>query len=280
MKKRYLMGAMLAIFAAGVSTAQVRSASQPQKLIASEVGFMAPVWSPDGSMIAVTSDNYSGIYVADADGANLRVITTEAGAGYKMLWSADSRSITGAPRVADGVRQLRSLCTYDLATGATNRSSLRKVARPGADNAEGIYGAMIADPAGVAVAVPALSRFAGRTIINPALSPDGNLIAFQVPGQGMWLIGADGTGLRSLGKGSHPAWMPDSRTILYTIVEDNGSEFTASTLMSADVTTGFTATVLSDSAVLPLTPAVAPDGSKVAFENARDAAIYIVKLKK
>ena len=40
---------------------QARAASEPVKLLESRVGLMAPVWSPDGSMLAVTTDNYAGI---------------------------------------------------------------------------------------------------------------------------------------------------------------------------------------------------------------------------
>ena len=52
--------------------AQPRSASEPTLLIKSSQGLMAPVWSPSGDKIAVTSDNYDGIWVADADGSNLK----------------------------------------------------------------------------------------------------------------------------------------------------------------------------------------------------------------
>lgn len=280
MKKRYLVCAAALALAAGMASAQVRSASQPQKLIDSSVGLMSPVWSPDGSKIAATGDNYCGIYVADADGTNLRLLTSDAGAGYKMSWSADSRSLTGRVNIADGARVMRQMRSYDVATGAAaNVGSPLRAGAPKA-GATGLFAAMLADPAGVASATPALAQFAGRTVINPALAPDGSAIAFQIPGKGMWLINADGSGLRSLGKGSHAAWLPDSRTIVYTIVEDNGSQFTTSTLMSMDVRTGFTATVLAGDNILPLTPAVSPDGSKVAFENAKDASIYVVNLKK
>lgn len=282
MKKSHLFALALALMCSGAASAQVRAAGEPQKLLSTPVGLMAPVWSPDGTMIAVTGDNYTGIYVANANGTDLRIVSNDAGAGYKMMWSNDSKSIIGRANVVENKRVLHESRVYSIANGAVNTlgKASRTVAQPGADKAQGIYGIMISSPAEAAVQVAALARFAGKTIINPALSPDGNKIAFQVPGKGMWLINADGTGLKSLGNGSHPAWMPDSRTILYTIVKDNGSQFTSSTLMSADTNSGATATVVSSSSLIPLTPAVAPDGSKVAFENAADASIYVVNLKK
>lgn len=246
------------------------------------MGLMAPVWSPDGSKIAVTSDNYAGIYVANADGSDLRVLTQDAGAGYKMAWTADSRALEGRANIVAANGVVRQMRRYNVTTGSvTDQGQRRRTsAQPAADRAQGIYGAMISDPAQAANIVPALAQFAGRTVINPALSPDGSKIAFQIPGKGMWIINADGTALRHLGKGSHPAWMPDSRNILYTVVEDNGSQFTASTLMSLDTATGNAATIVAQPSMLPLTPSVAPDGRRVAFENAVDAAIYVVELKK
>ena len=257
---------------------QARAASEPVKLLESRVGLMAPVWSPDGSMLAVTTDNYAGILVANADGSGLRAVSADAGTGYKMCWSADSRSITGRATVATGRHQMRR---YDVAGGrATAISAVaRTSAEPVSATAAGLYALMTSDPAGAAATAPALARFAGRTVINPALSPDGTAIAFQIPGQGMWIIGADGSGLRALGMGSHPAWLPDSRTIVYTIVRDNGENFTGSTLMSMDTATGATATLLASRSLVPLTPSVNADGTKVAFENAAEAAIYVMNIQ-
>lgn len=281
MKKHYFLVLALAAMASVPAFGQVRAASEPVKLLESPVGLMAPVWSPDGSKIAVTTDNYTGILVADADGSNLRMLTGDAGTGYKMVWSADSRSINARAKVSENGRILNQLRTYTLADRSMRAlgPKVRANAVAASVEATGIYSKMVSDPATAAAEIPALASFAGRTVINPALSPDGSTIAFQIPGRGMWTIAADGSNLRSLGQGSHPAWLPDSRTIVYTVVEDNGQNFTGSTLMSLDTATGARATVLSSRSFIPMTPAVSPDGTKVAFENAADAAIYTINIE-
>ncbi len=281
MKKHYLMGLAL-MLASAPAFGQVKAASEPQLLLRASVGLMAPVWSPDGSQIAATSDNYVGIYVASNDGSNLRLITSDAGAGYKMVWSADGKTIEGRANLSKGALIERQMRSYNVTTGQWQAVSPRRrtAAQPGAEKATGIYAKMISEPAKAAAAIPALAKFAGSTIINPALSPDGSKIAFQIPGEGMWLINANGTDLVSLGKGSHPAWMPDNRTIVFTIIEDNGTQYTASTLMSTDTATGATATVAYMPSMLPLNPAISPDGARLAFENAIDASIYVINLKK
>ena len=253
---------------------------------------MCPVWSPDGSKIAVTTDNYTGILVADANGGPLRVVCDATGAGYKMMWSDDSRHISGSVRSTEGNRVMREIRTWDVSDGSstvvaarsrnTNSApTLRQASRKAAaTSAAKAYEAMTARPASACAETSALARFEGRTVINPALSPDGSKVAFQIPGQGMWLLDSEGR-LSSLGKGSHPSWLPDSRTIVYTIVEDDGARFTASTLMSLDTANPASSTSLTrrSSDMIPMSPSVSPDGKKVVFENAADAAIYVVNLK-
>ena len=98
--------------------AQPRSASEPTLLIKSSQGLMAPVWSPSGDKIAVTSDNYDGIWVADADGSNLRQVTCCSGAGYKMQWSADGTKLLGRTNVVSDNRVFHEVKVWNAADGA------------------------------------------------------------------------------------------------------------------------------------------------------------------
>ena len=285
MKKCLLFG-LAVVMCGGIAVAQPRSASAPVKLISAPVALMAPVWSPDGTQIAVTGNNYTGIMVADADGSNLRVLTEEAGAGYKMVWNG-SNSIVGRTNIVENGRVLHEICKWNVADGArsvmvaksrtTQAPTLRAAGLK--KSAANVYELMMAQPAKVAWQVPALAQFEGKVIINPALSADGKRVAFQVPGKGMWVMNADGTELRSLGKGSHPQWLSDNATVVYTVVKDNGQDFTASTLYALNVDNGKNVTLTAMSNIIPLTPSVSPDGLKVAFENAADNAIYVINLK-
>ena len=278
--KQFLLLSVGLMMAGAASAALPTGASAPARLLKSDNGLMAPVWSPSGEMIAATGDNYTGIYVAQADGSYMRRISGDAGAGYKMVW-ADDANIMGRANVSNGPGRAYRLRSYNVANGQSTELSagreLPRVAR--LSGAASLYENMVAYPDGITSAVPALSRFAGKMVINPAENADGSKIAFQVPGEGMWVINADGSGLRSLGKGSHPAWLPDGETVVYTLVSDNGVDFTASTLYAIDTKTNRTVTLTAQSGVIPMSPAVSPDGKKVAFENAADHAIYVVNLK-
>ena len=265
MKKHFFLAvALMAI--GGVAGAQVQSDGAPVKLLSTPGGLMAPVWSPDGSKIAVTTDNYTGILVANADGTALRQLTREAGTGYNMTWTEDGAAIISRNNIVENGRVFHEIKSFDVKLGtskvlmAKSRDAVspRLKARKGA--AADIYSAMLARPTKAAKEIKALNQFAGKTVINPALSPDGS-------------------GLRSLGKGSHASWLPDSKTIVYTVVEDNGERFTSSQLKSVDTSNGKTSVITRRADMIPMTPSVSPDGRKVAFENAADAAIYVVNIK-
>lgn len=271
-----IAGSGLSIFAAGLT------AGKPAKVASSATGLMAPVWSPDGSKLAASGPNYTGIYVFNSDGSAGMQISRAEGAGYKMTWSADGKEIIGRTNVREGMRVMHEMKAWNVTTGATRtiQTAKRTNANPstlGTKNA--LLKQMTDDAAGVTSSVAALNKYAGRTVINPALSPDGSKIAFQIVGKGMFVINVDGTGLKELGKGSHPSWMPDNNTLIYTVVTDNGNDFTGSTVMTVNVKDNSKEVLLQDSKLIPLTPAVSPDGTKVAFENAADAAIYVVTLK-
>lgn len=289
MKRNFVLAITLCLCGASL-IAQPRSASEPQKLIEHTVGLMAPVWSPDGSQIAVTTDNYTGILVANADGTNLKSITTESGAGYKMKWSADGTQILGRTNIIENNRVLHEVKSWNIKTGHV------ETILPKSRNIEGVptwkslqvkptlessnvYDIMVNNPAKATALIPSLNQYSGKIIINPALSADGSMVAFQIPGHGMWICNSDGSNLKSLGKGSNPQWLADNESIIFTVVTDDGSQFTASDIYSMNVNSGKKYLLTENTCLIPLTPSVSPDGKKVAFENATDASIYVINLK-
>ncbi len=307
MKRHFISALSLLFCGCCMFAAQPNGADQPQMLIRASHGLMAPVWSPNGDKIAVTSDNYTGIYIADADGTNFRQLTDDAGAGYKMTWSADGAQILGRTNIVENSRVLHEVKVWNVNNGASailvpktrelkgtptwkSASNILVANRSGINNlntktktlvasSANVYELMVNDPAGAATQIPSLKEYAKKIIINPALSPDGSKVAFQIPGKGLFVCDRDGNNLKSLGKGSHASWLPDSENIVMTRVQDDGQKFTASDIYSVNTTTGKTLLLTGNTDIIPLTPAVSPDGGNVIFENAADASIYIINLK-
>ena len=279
MKKSLLLFSAI-MLSAGSLMAQSKANGEPRLLIKSAQSLMAPVWSPDGSKIAVTGDNFIGIWVANADGSNLNQVSEALGAGYKMNWQ-DAQTIVSTPyTVENGLRMVRienvNVETAEISEVAPAQRGFRpsKVMKN-----VNLLRIMCDQPADATRLIPSLEQYAGKMVLNPALSPDGKKIAFQIVSYGLFVCDVDGANLKSFGKGAYPSWTPNSRDLMFARIQDNGERFTASDLFSVNTETGVEENLTPNSDVIPITLSVSPDGSKVAFDNDVDGNIYVVDLK-
>lgn len=279
MKKSLLLFSAI-MLSAGSLMAQSKANGEPRLLIKSAQSLMAPVWSPDGSKIAVTGDNFIGIWVANADGSNLNQVSDALGAGYKMNWQ-DAQTIVSTPyTVENGLRMVRienvNVETAEISEVAPAQRGFRpsKVMKN-----VNLLRIMCDQPADATRLIPSLEQYAGKMVLNPALSPDGKKIAFQIVSYGLFVCDVDGANLKSFGKGAYPSWAPNSRDLMFARIQDNGERFTASDLFCVNTETGVEENLTPNSDVIPITLSVSPDGSKVAFDNDVDGNIYVVDLK-
>lgn len=279
MKKSLLLFSAI-MLSAGSLMAQSKANGEPRLLIKSAQSLMAPVWSPDGSKIAVTGDNFIGIWVANADGSNLNQVSEALGAGYKMNWQ-DAQTIVSTPyTMENGLRMVRienvNVETAEISEVAPAQRGFRpsKVMKN-----VNLLRIMCDKPAEATRLIPSLEQYAGKMVLNPALSPDGKKIAFQIVSYGLFVCDVDGANLKSFGKGAYPSWAPNSRDLMFARIQDNGERFTASDLFSVNTETGVEENLTPNSDVIPITLSVSPDGSKVAFDNDVDGNIYVVDLK-
>jgi Tol biopolymer transport system component len=195
------------------------------------------------------------------------------------VWSPDGTKLS--------LTSLKNNGLWEVSSNGTNFRQVSAEAGAGkrlralsVKNANPLLQKMVDDPANAASQTEALKSLSGYLIFNPALSPKGDQIVFQVSnGKGLYICNADGSDLRSLGKGERAAWTPDGKYIVVMITEDNGEVVTKGELISINVTTGARNTLLSSDKYIALSPAISPDGKKLAFEEYAEGAIYVMDIK-
>ena len=106
--------------------------SKYEKLVENaQEDFMAPVWSPDGSMIAFTSAKYKGIRIINIQDRNIKQITDETAAGFCLKWSDDSGSILTRVAKYEGMRRYSAVKIFDVKAGKSSLLTDYRTMMPG-----------------------------------------------------------------------------------------------------------------------------------------------------
>lgn len=182
--------------------------------------------SPDGTRVAFDSDRDGdrGVFVADANGRNLRRIS---GDGFAAVpnWSPDGHWLSYVHAEPDN-KDVWNLWMQNVDSGETRRLTSNPSGRPlgGTWFPDGRRIAYARDGAIVVLDVDAEktavypSPQPGRGARAPAVSPDGRWIVFELSGDGAWLLDlTNGSTLKVL---SDPTaeeftWSPDGSRIAY-----------------------------------------------------------------
>jgi Tol biopolymer transport system component len=206
-----------------------------------------PRWSPDGTRIAFKSNraHYSGnapeqgkadydLYTMNADGSDVRRLTTDAANEHDPSWAPDGKSI-----VYSSDKDSRGdLYRLWLANGRVERLT---------------------------------RHFVGRAIM-PTVSPDGSRVAFAAQtmraGQ-FWLFQVHildlaskaATPLAGNGGACWPAWMPDSSGLAFVRLDQEPSALATQKLQGGAAAQS----LVKDAKLWSYYPDWSPDGRQVAF---------------
>jgi TolB protein len=149
---------------------------------------MSPAPSPDGRKVAMILSKSGSVdlYVADADGSDLKRLTTSKDDESAPCWSPDGKWICFAGKV----NERRSLCKVSASGGTIQRISTSGISNPS----------------------------------EPDWSPDGKWIVFtaQMGDFSLCVVPAAGGTATVLVSGEDPSWAPNSRTVVYARRSQNG----------------------------------------------------------
>jgi Tol biopolymer transport system component len=204
-----------------------------------QVGEVAPVWSPDGAAVAVSSGNFVpggpasfAIVVMRANGSERSQLTDDGGIHYDPAWSPDGTKIAYSSDAGGD----RGIWVVPRSGGAPRRLTT------GPDDS------------------------------TPAWSPDGSRIAYThtsgIDGR-IYVMGADGSNphvlLKQRGDDEDPEWSPDGTRVAYTHYDVNSS--------TADIwvmgVEGSDPHPLVASRNNETQPSWSPDGTQIAFTSNR-----------
>jgi len=284
------------------------------KALISDTGhhFMQPRFSPDGTMLAFTEQNYSGIWIAKSDGSKPRQITTEPAAGYQMQWSQDSRTLLSRVAKFENHRRYNAVKLFDVVSGdsklLTDFITLMpgiphwtpendKVIYPGKKKLRKTASGKTANPSNSIPVVcftykdqlvisktgtenfTYLNPLPGKQYLNPVVSYDGSRIAFETVGGSLFVMYSDGSGLQELGMGYRPRFSPDGKQLVFMVAEDDGHRYLSSDIYITGIDgTGRTNITNTDDR-FEMNPDWSPTEDVVVFDALYEGVIYQMDLR-
>lgn len=218
----------------------IDTASGQKRLIA-DFDAVQPAWSPNGKLIAFWTLNGTGhrdIQVVDAAGGTPKKITDDAAVDWNPVWSPDGKFLYFASNRGGSMNLWRT--AIDEQTGEIS-GAFQPATIPSSEGEHFCFsrdGKQLAyvqnnnrltiqhigfDPLAEKVTGTPLGLIEStQTAVHPAISPDGERIAFSsatAPVEDIFIVNKDGTGLRQLtddiAKDRLPRWSPDGNLITF-----------------------------------------------------------------
>jgi Tol biopolymer transport system component len=264
-------------------------------------GFYHPVFSPQGSYLLTTTENYAGLKLHSLTGNEVKTLTTDAGAGYDLRISADENTILFKRTEMQNNLRHTSLQQYNLQENKqlqVEKATREKVTPAFAGN----------QPAYVKgnVLIKSQTRAAGeltpliniedqkmvlykgtqRTVLTPngadasyfwaSVSPDQKHIVYTVAARGTFICSIQGKNPVSLGKLGAPKWI-NNQWVVGMDDKDDGHNVLSSVIVASTIDGKVRQTLATPQTPIAMYPAASADGKKIAF-NSGEGKIFILDI--
>lgn len=242
-----------------------------------------PVFNATGDKLLFTSENYTGLSLLNLTTKDVRVISSDPGAGRQPEFASDESSICFFRTVAENRQKIKSLVQYDTNSGkeivlAESKLNDAPQSRIKSSVNSGVYVTTeklklvvynnkkrteldpVNDPAGY---------------IWPSLSPDGRKIVFTSLSKGTFVCDLEGKILASIGNVNAPVWY-GNLFVVGMEDKDNGLVMTSSKIIIKSLK-GDMCETLSDENEIAIYPATSFLSNQVVYSSDK-GDLRIVKL--
>ena len=296
------------ILVAGLAIMTFTIAAEPKALTPKLKEFINPVWSPDGSQIAVSQSGYRGVWLVDSQSHKMTLLTDANAAGFGMAWSHDGRYLATTENQGETIPRRTAIRVYDVKGNTQQLLSDFTTRLTGtlfwSRNSQGVFlvghtplqnaffrlknetptvgldffsiqGDQIVSyntASQIMTTLGTNSRF-----LNLQISPDGETYVCEKLGGGL-RIGNQTTVIADLPRGERPRWSVDGQSIVYQIATDDGERILQSDIWRVSVD-GSQVTQITDTPnQIELNPSLSPDNRYVAYEELTSRQIFILSL--
>jgi hypothetical protein len=222
-----------------------------------------PAWSPDGSTISFSGPGHRGLHTTPSSGGETdELVPAAVLSGFRHRW------LDRPQRIVCPARGRHTAVEVSVAARTTRSVFLIDAVDPLYLHDEQIW---------VRGEVEDI-RLSGDEdrFFELLTAPGGGHVAVVGLTTGIHVIEAD-TGITlAVYTGTHPAWTPAGRHLLFERTTDDGHQLTGGDLWAWSVDSGAATRLTDTPATIETHPSVAPDGRSVAF--VRDGSIWVAAL--
>ncbi|MBN2092348.1 PD40 domain-containing protein [candidate division KSB1 bacterium] len=291
--------------------------SGPTPMTAGNFRLFYPTWSPDGKFIAMTGENYRGIWIMDFNGIIFQQLSDDERVGYRFCWSNDSREIACRLIKSTPHQRLKAIKIFDIQTGLnrlvtdfrsgtgfpawidndqkicfmdneklrivnTERNSKNFLQKDSKMTEDVILletnGRLLLFASHKEIQTIVVNP--ESRLLNAQLSPNKQKLTFEMANARIYVMNLDGTEMIDLGPGSHPKWAPDGENIVYYISKDDGERIIESDLFMTDIRGEQKYQLTQTDDRIEMHPNWSPDGNKIIFDEYETGIIYLIELEK
>jgi len=311
MKRNIIVFLTACLISSALLGQSVVKTGEPYRVSPENAGyFMSPKWSPDGSKLMVSSQNYIGIYLIDFPNGTLTALCEEPSAGYGASWSADGKWIAARVAIFENRRRSNALAVFSTETKERQQITPYQTSMPGTpewtadgnflylNNSDNLHIYQVAtdsdrslseelvyvrndriykhDPQSKSSKV--LDIVPDR-ILNLRYSPDRKKVVFEAIGGPLYIMDVESQELTNLGIGYNPSWSPDGKYVCYMVTEDDGHQYTKSDIYVSSADGRERINVTATEAKLEMNPSWSPDGKWIAYDLPDMGAVFVQEIR-